>query len=246
MLWVPTALPAPHAPTPWRAATDAIEPGPCTCIAKCGGLTPAAFAAANTPVPAGCFPGGGFANIASASPHMGSHLVDFQSPELRALVAGDDGLAAWNASWQWGAYDGRVRARAGRGRPGPAGAPRRCRPGCQAHLAACASQATSSIAATGLPAIILGGMQPARRRLHPAPPLPPAQVTYMQVLAKLDHLQSEPAQCADIPGAQRRPAAAAWGPARRATRPAARSRASGATRAAARPFPPCCRHARGL
>lgn len=86
-----------------------ITAGPCFCIARCGGLSLEAFTAANRPIPQACFPRGrAFTNIASASPEMGTHLVDFEAPELAALLAGGDGAAAWNYSVQWGAFDGEV------------------------------------------------------------------------------------------------------------------------------------------
>ena len=39
---------------------------------------------------------------------QGAHYVNFESPELRAMLAGDDGTTAWNTTFQWGGFAGQA------------------------------------------------------------------------------------------------------------------------------------------
>lgn len=85
-----------------EAAVMNITAGPCL------GLSPEAFYAANQPIPEACFPGGKWANMMAVAPYMGNHFLSADAPEIKAAFAGQNGVAAWNATWIWGGYDGQV------------------------------------------------------------------------------------------------------------------------------------------
>lgn len=80
----------------------AIAPG-----GPCGGLSPADFAKAHASIPEQCFPQG-FANMNALAPLMGNHYVDVTSPEFQALSAGRNAVAAWNETWIFGGFDGKI------------------------------------------------------------------------------------------------------------------------------------------
>lgn len=74
----------------------------------CANLSPDSFTAANQPVPEQCFPGGAYVNLGATVPAMGNHYLDMEAPEMRAMMAGEDGTSTWNQTWIWGGLDGQI------------------------------------------------------------------------------------------------------------------------------------------